>query len=198
VTHRSDATYRVSCPSSSRSLMDDAVTVWRMGVIAEDVVRVPETGIACPPRLSPTRAGSCAALKPAPQVAVPFENLSIHIPERAESHWLGPTWWTRSCAASPGRLLLRLTVGFALLSLLQPSAPRDADGRGCLVDGQLSPPFDHRSRPCGSGRDSAPVCRRGLRHSADFPSAAGHPELAVSGPPFPASDNYRMHGDVEV
>ena len=150
----------------------------------EDVVVAYLNRVAVTPPVI-TDAAALRALHRAHQVAVPFENLSIHIPEPISLDEADLV--DKIVRRRRGGFCYELNGGFALL-LQALGAQVTRMAARVYGDGQIGPPFDHLALavrlPDGSGPWLADV---GFGSSQRLPAAAGQPERAGrSGRPFPA------------
>ena len=160
----------------------------------EDVVAAYLARIAVTP---PVMAGAASfrALHRAHQVAVPFENLSIHIPEPISLDEAGLV--DKIVRRRRGGFCYELNGAFALL-LQALGAQVTRMAARVYGDGQIGPPFDHLALavrlPDGSGPWLADV---GFGAHSDFPLLLN----SRSGQDDPAR-RFRLadteHGDVDV
>jgi N-hydroxyarylamine O-acetyltransferase len=168
--------------------------VWGWSVMDEDAVAAYLDRIAATPPVI-ADAATLRALHRAHQVAVPFENLSIHIPEPISLDEADLV--DKIVRRRRGGFCYELNGGFALL-LQALGAQVTRMAARVYGDGQIGPPFDHLALavrlPDGSGPWLADV---GFGAHSDFPllldrrteqdDPAGRFQLADTG-----------HGDVDV
>src|ERR1700734_2271269 len=140
--------------------------VWGGSVMDKDTVAAYLKRVAVTPPVT-ADAAALRALHRAHQVAVPFENLSIHIPEPISLDEAGLV--DKIVRRRRGGFCYELNGGFALL-LQALGAEVTRMAARVYGDGELGPPFDHLALavrlPDGSGPWLADV---GFGAHSDFP-----------------------------